>query len=456
MYINEIQEFETSTSVYSDNSPSTDDAQKNHSNNLTQKITTYLRWIGSALIILSAISFMLQGYDEILPAYRYWVGLGLTLLLCGGGLICAYLFHETKGARIFFGLGAAFLPVQITQVSAMIYGYWHGQQALQPEYSWLQFMDVSPAIIALDLAITGLLLFLVSYASFSILARKHLKTLLIASAIGNVILMLPIRDGSMVPLMIAGLFIYLRRIEQYLHNDRSMRLKEGLAARALISLPLLIITGRSLLHPTSWILALVVSAMIVVHCIYDIKRYTHSTNIIYLNQWLGTFAAIAGWFSVLSQFETVYSNQFGLFLPIAVILFALSSKVEHHASLYRTISSWLILLLTFGAMIDQQTMAPVIAIAAGILLSMAGIKKHEKTPLVIGNLCVTSGFLYYGKHLTNLYAQAPWASTIGLGLMVILLASYIENKEIKILCQPQVEMSAFLQSRSVRFLYFLK
>jgi len=308
---------------------------------------------------------------------------------------------------------------------------------LQPEYSWLQFMDVSPAIIALDLAITGLLLFLVSYASFSILARKHLKTLLIASPIGNVILMLPIRDGSLVPFIIAGLFIYLRHIEQYLHNDRSMRLKEGLAARALTSLPLLIITGRSLLHPTSWILALVVSTMIVVHCIYDIKRYTHSANIIYLNQWLGTFAAISGWFAILSPFETFYENQFGLFLPIAAILFVLSSKVEYHARLYRTISSWLIMLLTFGSMIDQQPLAPVITITAGILLTLAGIKKHERTPLVIGNLCVTSGFMYYGNYLTNLYAKAPWASTIALGLIVILLASYIENKEIKILAKSR-------------------
>ena len=32
---------------------------------------------------------------------------------------------------------------------------------------------------------------------------------------------------------------------------------------------------------------------------------------------------------------------------------------------------------------------------------------------------------------------------------------YKKIKEL-IFCQPQVEMSAFLQSRSVRFLYFLK
>lgn len=190
MYVNE------SIEMHIQPVESLDDSQPTKS--LTAKITTYLRWVGSILIVLSAISFMLQGHDDISPAYRYWVGLGLTLLLCGGGLICAYLFHETKGARIFFGLGTAFLSVQVSQVSSMIYAYWHGQSALQPEYNWLQFMEVSPTVIALDLVITGLLLFLVSYASYSILARKYLKTLLSAAIVGSVLLMLPIDRKSVV------------------------------------------------------------------------------------------------------------------------------------------------------------------------------------------------------------------------------------------------------------------
>jgi hypothetical protein len=291
MYANEYQEFNPQSVTQED--------ENKPVKSLTAKITTYLRWIGSVLIILSAVSFMLQGDEQILPAYRYWIGLGLTLLLCTGGLVCAYLFNETKGARIFFSLGTAFLPVQISQVSAMIYGYWHGQTALQPQYNWLQFMDVNPTVIVIDFVITGLLLFLVSYASFSILARKHLKTLLWATGVGNILLMLPIRDATLIPFIIAGLFIFIRQIEHRLHNDSSMRLAEGMAARALISLPLLILVGRSLLHPVSFMLAMVISAIVVVYCIYDIKRYTQSKFILYICQWLGTLAAISIWLLVL-------------------------------------------------------------------------------------------------------------------------------------------------------------
>ena len=408
-------------------------AEENSPKSLTSKITTYLRWAGSILIILSAISFMLQGREEILPAYRYWIGLGLTLLLCGGGLVCAYLFKETKGARIFFGLGTAFLPVQVTQVAAMIYAHWQGSNALQPEYSWLQFIEVSPTVIAVDFMITGLLLFLVSYACYSILARKYLKTILWASFIGNALLILPIRDETLVPLVIAALFIFLRKTEQFLHSDASMRLPEGMAARVLISLPLWIMIGRSLLHPASFLLSIVVCAMLVVYCIYDIKRYTKSKSLIYIAQWLGTFSAIAGWGAIVNELSGLYDVELTSLLPVAMILFMLSTKVDYHAHLYRVISAILTIGLTYMAMLDQLIMAPVIAIACGLLLTVAGIKYREKMPFVSGNFCVAGGVLFYWEYALNFYSNAPWVSSIILGLFVILLASYIENKEKKIL-----------------------
>jgi hypothetical protein len=133
----------------------------------------------------------------------------------------------------------------------------------------------------------------------------------------------------------------------------------------------------------------------------------------------------------------VSSDHLSTFLPIAIILFALSFQINFHARLYRIISSVLTLFLTYGAMIDQQIMAPVFTIAAGILLTLAGIKNREKTPLIIGNICVAGGLLFYWEHAVNLYANAPWISSIALGLAVILLASYIENRENKIMAKSR-------------------
>lgn len=425
MYANEYHPFEKSAE------------QQVQSHGLTARITSYLRWIGAILIVVSAISFMLQGHEEILPASRYWIGLGLTLLLCAGGLVCAYLFHETKGARIFFGLGAGFLPVQVSQVSAMIYAYWHGQAALQPEYRWLQFTDVSPAIIALDFIITAVLLVLVSYASYAMLARKHLSTLLWATWTGNALLLLPLRDASVMSVVIAGLFVFLRDTERRLHRDSRMRLAEGLAARALVGLPLWIIIGRSLLHPASYPLAIVLTAIVVVFGVFDIKRYTQSRIILYIGQCLGTLGAVSIWLMTLDRFAVNAGSQQWVLLPVTAILFALSGQVEFHARLYRIVGSLLALWLCYGAMLEQQTLAPIFAIAAGIVLTVAGMHYREKLPFFSGNLCVTGGLLFYWEYAIGFYADAPWMSSIGLGLLVILLASYIENREKQIIAKSR-------------------
>lgn len=399
---------------------------------LTAKITNYLRWAGTLLIVLSAISFMLQGHENMLPSYRYWIALGFTSLLCGGGLICAYLFKETKGARIFFGLGTAFLTVQTSQVGSMIYGYLNGQQALQPEYAWLQFMDVSPTIIGLDLAVTFALLLIVSYAGFSILARKHLKLLLSAFVIANVLLMLPIREAHSIAATIGALFLFLRYIEKQLHEDRTMQLLEGLAARLIISLPLFIMIGRSLLHPASFLLAVVGGTMIAIYLLNDIKRYTQSAVMLYLSQIIGTLAALSVWMIVVVEFTTIHQKMTLLVLPLAFVLFGLSFIVTYHAKLYRFVSSLLAVIITYGAMVDGLEFAPMFALMTGMALTVAGLRTREKVPFFTGHICFATGFLFYGSYALELYSAAPWLSAIALGLAVILLASYLESREKKI------------------------
>lgn len=429
--------YEDNIQVDYDDSLDNENQTQENRQSITDKVTTLLRWTGTILIVLSAVNFMLQGTDEIPPAYRYWIAMGFTLLLCSGGMMCAYLFKETKGARIFFGLVTAFLSVQVTQVAGMIYAYWHGTSALQPQYDWLQFIDVSPTIIMLDVALTAGLLLLVSYASFSILARNHLKTLIIASLIGNALLLLPIRDANWVPLLIAGLFIYIRHIEQILHQDSSMRLLEGMAARAIIFLPLLIIMGRSFLHPVSYILAMVIGVIAVIYFIYDVNRYTQSPIILYISQWIGSAAAIVTWFIIVEQFSIPTGNPLISVAPVALILFILSGQVTYHSRSYRNIASTLMVYLSYSAMLDQQALAPLFAIATGILLSIAGMNYKEKIPFFSGGIAVIGGLLFYFEYALQLYSAAPWISSIVLGLLVILLASYLENKEKKILQQSR-------------------
>ncbi|MBS3952542.1 MAG: hypothetical protein KGZ88_06305 [Methylomicrobium sp.] len=394
----------------------------------SRQIIRYLRWAGSLLIILSAVGFMFQSHADLLPAYRYWVSLAIVLALCVGGLVCNYGLQERTGARLFFALGAAFLPVQVSQVSAMVYAYVQGAQAPQPDYSWLQFGDVHPVLIAVDLGITVLLLVAVSYTSFSMLAKRQVKTLMQAALLGNLALLLPIREGIGLPVLLIVLFAGITLIDHRFQSDNTMKLTEGLTARALVSLPLLILLGRSLLYPLSYWLAIALAAMTATVGILAVKQYTQSALVIYLSQCAGTVAVfLIGPMTV--QHFGLSNNFYTVAIPVAITMFALSTQVVYHAKAYRSLGSVLATGLVFTALFNNQAFAPLLALSTGIALVVTGgLKFREKAPFFLGQLNLLGGILFYCGYVVDAYSNAPWLFSISLGLAVLLLASLLEKK----------------------------
>ncbi len=393
------------------------------------KASTYLRWIGSILIVISALSFMIQGYQDYLPNYRYWAGIGITLLLFAGGLICSRLVRENKGARVFFALATAFLSVQITQVSAMIYALIHGSNTSQPSQTWLQFNQVEPLSIGINFVASCTLWLMVSYAGFSILARKFSKTLLIASALGNLALVLPLRDPSFVALSGVTLFFILRHFELHWMQHSSMKLLEGITARLLMFLPLLILVGRSLLHPSNELLLISELAVFAFIMVIDVKKYTSSGFVLFISQTWGSMAALFIWPIFLSQLDISLHISLGIIIPLAFILLMLSTLVTTRQYAYRVIASIVALYGCFIALIEGTEYAPLVAIASGILLTVTAIHFREKVPFISGNLCVLAGLLFFVEYAIDFYTSVPWLTSIGVGLLVILLASYLEKRE---------------------------
>ncbi|MCF6203519.1 MAG: hypothetical protein L3J59_07600 [Methylococcaceae bacterium] len=131
------------------------------------------------------------------------------------------------------------------------------------------------------------------------------------------------------------------------------------------------------------------------------------------------------------------NNSFISLLLITIILNALSVKINFHACLYRFTSTALVMIVSYFTMVDQETMALIFVIAAGIFLTVAGIKYREKIPFICCNLCVLGGTFFYWEYAINFYSSAPWICSIVLGLFVILLASYIENKEKQIMAKSR-------------------
>lgn len=433
--MNYAENHQISSDLIPDNGMQTDiesDSQQKHVSERrwqTLKITSLLRWSGSILIVLSAVSFLIQGAENILPSYRYWVALIFILLLCGCGFVCAYVLRETKGARIFFGMAAAFLPVQVSQVSAMIYGYLQGgSEPLQTPLSWWQYGDVSLSAIAINVLLTALVSLPVVYGGFSILARKFRSRLGLAYGAANMMLLLPFRDVIWMELFIAGALFWLRKVDGKMSQDSVMRLPEGIAARALLWVPILIMIGRSFLYSVSFILPAVLLLFAAAWLIIDMKKATQSKVLIIASEWVGVMAVFFAWLVVVDQFEGAIRFSI-LLLPFSLILFVLSEKLDFFARFYRTAASILAAGICLTAEISSMYFIPLISIAMGILLGVAGIRYREKAPGTAGVVCFISGVLFYFDYVIHFYQSSPWLSSTVLGLVVLILASYIENRE---------------------------
>ncbi len=395
-----------------------------------RQIIRFLRWAGALLIALSATGFMLQSHADFIPAYRYWVCLAIITALCVCGLICNYLLREPTGARIFFALSAAFLPVQVSQAGAMLYAFVSGGHVLKPDFDWMRFSEVHPALIGTDILLTAIFLIAVSYTGFSMLAKRHVKVLMQAAILGNLLLLLPVRDGYSLPLLLLLLFGGLRIVEHRLSHDATMRISEGMAARILIWLPFLILTGRSLLYPLTYPLVIAIAAVIAVAGIADVKRYTRSALAIYAGQWIGTVAALSIWPLTVAHFFGDELNNVSRMIPVALMLFLLSTKVTYSAKNYRSISSVITTGLVFAALANDHSFAPLLALSSGIALIVAGgLSYREKIPFLAGNLCFLGGVLFYCGYVVNAYTAAPWVFSICLGLSVLMLASVLDKKQ---------------------------
>jgi len=396
-----------------------------------RKITAFLRWCGSILVVFSAASFLIQGHEDMLPAYRYWITLAFTLLLCGCGLVCAYAFRETKGTRIFFALATGFMAVQVSQVSAMLHGYlFSAAEPMSPLLGWWQFDDISLLTVAVNLLVTLGVLIPVVYAGFTMLARRRRGALSGAFYLGNALLLLPLREPGWMAVLLAGLLLFLRHNDRNVRDDSTMKLAEGIAARAIVWIPALIMLGRSLLYPGSFLLDVTLLGFAALWLIRDIHNITRSPILILWSQALGTVGAVLAWLAVAQHFEGVFAatHAFTL-LPIAALMFLLADTVVGAARLYRSGAALIALTACFLDMQSAVMVAPVLTMAVGIALGVAGLKYREKVPFLAGMLCFVGGLLYYAQYAVVFYQASPWLSSIALGLGVLLLASYIENKE---------------------------
>ncbi len=391
------------------------------------RLTGFLRWAGVILILFSATGFMLQGYAQVGAELRYWIGLLLTLALAAGGILCARLLHETIGARIFFGLATLFIIVQSSQVGAMIYAWIQPDSSVNPTFEWLRFSGVSSVVILLDLVVTAGTLFLVGYAGFTILAKSQTKSLLAPFLLGNALIWLPTRHEVAISFMLVSLFIYLRRTELRLRGNYAMQTWEGRAARALIFVPLIVLAGRESLHTDSGIAWASLWGLLAFTLLWDLEHYINRWWLKAGGELLGVLLATLSWstfyLTLLPSSFIPFPHSVSSFgISLGLFWLALSFKI-HHGKPLRALAAF----MTMAIILVEGT-GTTSWVLMGMIWTATGIHCREKMTLLPGMIGILLGGAGYLKSLAGFYAQAPWISSAVLGFTVIVLASWVEKR----------------------------
>ena len=212
------------------------------------RFATFLRWFGAGAVGISGLLYLLHGIEDIDGALRNWVYSGLMVILVGGGLVSRLTLKDAKGARLFFALAVAVVPVQFAQLGGMI----HELVAVESVSNWSNFAAVTATTTALVGAATALLLVPVAYSGFSVLARGEARRLTMAFSALNGLMLIPARDSlagmAVLVVFVAAALILDQRYFAAKDSPPVFRTVEGGAVRAIFLLPLAIAATRFGLH----------------------------------------------------------------------------------------------------------------------------------------------------------------------------------------------------------------
>ena len=195
-------------------------------------LATLLRWLGCGGIVLSAVIFLLQGFDDVGDVLRNWAYLMLMVALGGIGVALKYVLQDGKSARLLLGLAAAVIPIQFAQLGGMVHSLISGAGDSAFLESLITVGGLSWGSVGIAGLVTLALTFTVGMFCFRVLARPYAVVLTVANTLMCSVLLFPAREGVIALAVFAGLFVATLAFDRWLSKSKPvLRTREGVAAR---------------------------------------------------------------------------------------------------------------------------------------------------------------------------------------------------------------------------------
>jgi hypothetical protein len=399
-------------------------------------LSRLLRGIGAVALLASASTFLVQRWEAGGDLERYFTLLAHPAVLALLGVYCGTRGRDTKAARTFVALAAAFVPVLGCVLGGLVYSQfaWDGAASGLPGYA--TWVASGPGAAMLALAVTALVAVPVVLFSFVTLGRSRATALSAAYLVSNALLLLPTRDPTAVALLatlnIAALGVWEWKA---LSRDAALRTLEGVFVRVMLMVPAALVLLRNALHyevsyaffaliwgsvAVGW---LAVAAMAKLPEV--LKGVLRSACLVSLFLAAGCASAAAGSVGMSETFA----------IPFAALGFAVSAG---GLSIFAGREAWgdsfrhLALVVALGGMVVDLLHSPDVFTSGGLFLSAVatlsyGYLSERKALFLAGVAGVLFALAYHVRYAAMLYAYTRWGSLALLGVLVIVAAGYLER-----------------------------
>ena len=223
----------------------TQDVPANEGSGLS--LSGLLRGLGSLVVVVAFSVFLFQRWEDGNDLTRYFLLLGHTVLLTLAGFASGHYMHEAKGARLFIALALAAVSVNFVILGGITYDYftWERESIMLPKFADWQAGSASTAVTVAAVAMVPLAIS--AWVGFMVLARRSALYLTLIYLLGNGAVLLPVRDPNVTGGLLAALGLTVSVLAVQLgRRDTTLATHEGVFARAVLALPLILIGGRSL------------------------------------------------------------------------------------------------------------------------------------------------------------------------------------------------------------------
>ena len=390
-----------------------------------RSLSDTLRVVGVISLLCSGLFFMLQGLVVLSSFERFisfaCVAVGLGVL----GLFTGAQMKEPKSARAFLGLAAAATPVLYSQIGAMIYSQF-AAQTMVPD----AFVVIAPSLFLTVLAGGLFTLFMapVLYIGFGAFYRERAQQLVLFLLMCSATLLIPTRASNLSAMLIFAQLAMLYAFD----NDRLKKSTvlietEKSFAKLILLIPVAIMIGRGLFYqPTELFFSSVAAAVsLISFCFIPMGRLLFLGGV---GAGLSWFFALDAFLSLNPAFEFVRIFVAGYSAAVGVLLFAQPNTGVTSRKFLRFFGQMFAFYIpVFCFFSSWSAPTAIVAILLGLIASALGYMQRDLGVFRSGALVGGFGIFYFGTHIWQLAWNVPWISLASIGIVVILLAGYIEK-----------------------------